>query len=511
MSKTKKVSIFVFFFLITLNLPPLTAKDWQIAAQQDLEYIRMKIEEIHPAFIQNDKDFNYWLEVGYEKSLNSISKINSRSDASALLKYYVNGFKDIHMTITSYEYCFLCFNFQSAVFRGFVYSPQNRIWAGFTLMETHSGQLLVNHSSKDWSARLPEKGDILKSCDGINLPSSLDDYKIGVFSRRNISELEQIQYEYAFTLRGSNGALSYLPLWESCQFYNSTLDTITSYPIQWQALTIDDIKDIGIKNNIVNFNYTEQENKINHLSLPTFSYSEKIKHNIEKTLLPQLQKIQDDSTLFIDLRRNSGGSLHSVIKLFASLYPAAVKQSKHLKNISNSSYRASAALINHFESIRQTYGKSIDDLRNIEIDNLLGDLRQARGNTEMVERSTNIVENTLSKFNNFRKKDFQGNVIILTDKHCNSACLTFLDLMKDQPNVLHVGEVTNSDTVYGESIKITTPNFIKVFIPTKHNINRIRKSNSAIKPDIVFDGDISNSKVVYQWISSEIIPQVSKN
>ncbi|MFN0061725.1 MAG: S41 family peptidase [Myxococcaceae bacterium] len=44
--------------------------------------------------------------------------------------------------------------------------------------------------------------------------------------------------------------------------------------------------------------------------------------------------------------------------------------------------------------------------------------------------------------------EFRGRVFLLTDGRCFSACLDFADVLLTRPNVTHVGQTTDADTLY---------------------------------------------------------------
>ncbi len=76
--------------------------DWRDRAKQDLEFIYQTLRENHPGQLDKSKEgnkFRKWLEEGFRKSINSISRIKSKQDYENVLSKYIQGFDDVHVRL----------------------------------------------------------------------------------------------------------------------------------------------------------------------------------------------------------------------------------------------------------------------------------------------------------------------------------------------------------------------------------------------------------------------------
>jgi hypothetical protein len=95
-----------------------------------------------------------------------------------------------------------------------------------------------------------------------------------------------------------------------------------------------------------------------------------------------------------------------------------------------------------------------------------------------------------------------GEVYVLTDEVCASACLDAIDLWRSL-GAVHIGRTTSADTVYMDIRSLELPSGIGVVsMPMKVYRNRARGSNVPVTPVFSFDGDIADTAAVERWILS---------
>ena len=97
-----------------------------------------------------------------------------------------------------------------------------------------------------------------------------------------------------------------------------------------------------------------------------------------------------------------------------------------------------------------------------------------------------------------------GEVYLLTDWSCGSACLDFVDIMRRLPGVRHIGLPTAADSVYLElGMDADLPSGLAVFAyPLKVYRNRARGNNEWYEPEIKWPGGRMTDEAVVQWIST---------
>jgi hypothetical protein len=94
-----------------------------------------------------------------------------------------------------------------------------------------------------------------------------------------------------------------------------------------------------------------------------------------------------------------------------------------------------------------------------------------------------------------RLKRFSGRVILITDRHCASACLDFADLVRLVPGALHAGKTTSADAVYIDMGSVRMPSGNLLFMPLKVWRNRVR-GNEPLVPGVSFDCDMDDNDCV---------------
>jgi hypothetical protein len=81
-------------------------------------------------------------------------------------------------------------------------------------------------------------------------------------------------------------------------------------------------------------------------------------------------------------------------------------------------------------------------------------------------------------------KNFDGKIAIVTDDNCASACLDFVDRVKQVPHSVQLGQTTSSDTVYIDIGSVPLPSGNHMILPLKVWRNRVRGNGEAYVPDI---------------------------
>jgi hypothetical protein len=95
---------------------------------------------------------------------------------------------------------------------------------------------------------------------------------------------------------------------------------------------------------------------------------------------------------------------------------------------------------------------------------------------------------------------FRGQLVVLTDEACFSACLDFVDVLLLVPGAIHVGRTTGADTRYMDVGYFRIAPQVVVQVPRKVWLGRPRGDNEPHVPAIVFDGDIGDDAAVRRWV-----------
>lgn len=95
-----------------------------------------------------------------------------------------------------------------------------------------------------------------------------------------------------------------------------------------------------------------------------------------------------------------------------------------------------------------------------------------------------------------------GPVYVVTDSACMSACLDAVDLWA-RLGAIPVGRETGADTLYMEVRQVRLPAGLgAVSLPMKVYSGRARGSNEPVLPRYRFDGDVSDTAALQEWVSA---------
>ncbi len=104
-------------------------------------------------------------------------------------------------------------------------------------------------------------------------------------------------------------------------------------------------------------------------------------------------------------------------------------------------------------------------------------------------------------------KNFAGKVAVVTDSGCVSACLDFVDLVKQVPHSVQLGKTTGSDTVYIDTGSATLPSGNHMVLPLKVWRNRLRANNEAYVPDVPLNVNMLDDRTVQAATLAALSPR----
>jgi hypothetical protein len=100
----------------------------------------------------------------------------------------------------------------------------------------------------------------------------------------------------------------------------------------------------------------------------------------------------------------------------------------------------------------------------------------------------------------------RAQVYVLSDYGCGSACIGFIDELKQFPGVQQIGQPTSVDSRSGTAVEIELPSGqATAIVATMTRDGRIREDNQPQLPSIRFPGDIRDDKAVESWFIHEVL------
>ena len=96
---------------------------------------------------------------------------------------------------------------------------------------------------------------------------------------------------------------------------------------------------------------------------------------------------------------------------------------------------------------------------------------------------------------------FRGDVFLLTDGACASACLDFADIARRLPRVMHVGQPTSGDAIYIDNRQQPLPSGLAALsFGMKVYRNRVRGHNQWYAPALQWPGGAMTDEAVAAWL-----------
>mgnify|MGYP005814200567 CR=1 FL=1 len=480
-----KAFFFIFSCLYLVCAKAQVNESWANIAKKDLDYIYQAAKNNHPGYVDKENTyFKNWLEEGYKQGLENSEEASSLMDVMNTLRTYIAGFADGHFGM------------------GFNYEPKYKEWAGM-VMEKQGNGYFVQHVDSDWSTKLPEITSKLISCDDRSVEQIMAE-DILTF-RFNNQKLNFPKVRFAPSLFIDDG-IGKRQQFKRCEF--EIKGALRSFDIQWRKVTSDKLTiKTHKKAKARRFSFDEFEIKSYWVSLPTFNLKNLRQITEFKRTIEQVRSISPSADLIVlDLRGNGGGNSTRGVEVAKAIYGDEYIDTFRKQN-PGKSYALWRASNENYEYIsdkllprlEKDFGKESDSYRTFA--GTSQRMKQAILNgKELVRQITQSNKETSNEYFDFSHKT-QAKVIFLTDRRCASACLDFSDLLLKLPSVTHMGQETGADTVYMEVRMLDLPSGLARFtLAQKVYRNRLRKHNESYKPEFYFNGDISDTENVREWL-----------
>ncbi|MCL2888238.1 MAG: S41 family peptidase [Elusimicrobia bacterium] len=212
-------------------------------------------------------------------------------------------------------------------------------------------------------------------------------------------------------------------------------------------------------------------------------------------LAPELEKLKNKDIIVLDLRYNVGGCFGIGDIILSALYGE-----KYVDAAKNNSYHSAIHYLRATPWVAQSMADTGDSVENVNT------MKQAikDGQPYMEGWKGSGVLTSLPA------TDLKARVYVLTDQYCVSACLNFMDTVKET-NAVQIGRETNKDTRYVRGNRAALPSGLgRIIIAYERISGRYRKDNEAYKPDYKFKDDMNDTVALQNWIL-ELDKKINKN
>lgn len=456
---------------------------WREMAREDLAFVHQTIADHHPGPLnESDPGFAQWHEQGYAESLALLDKVTSLGGYRAVLGRYVTGFRDGHLNLNlSLDYKWIG-------------------WPGF-MVAWRDDAIRVHHVAEGIDA--PGVGDRLIACDGEDAETLFRE-RIRPFGGKDIPADRYLLTRDLFLDR-VNPVLEDLT---ECTFRSGEGERTVKLNWQWVRWSdLAEIHDRAGTGRRGEFARREVAGNGLWLQFPTFGPGGE-REERAKAIMASLPEYRDRDYVVVDLRNNGGGSSWWAGEFIRRLYGEAWLEMLLVETGSGAypTHRVSRENLEHFrELLPRLAAQAGEDSRMYRsFSALVEGMEKALETGEgMYDHDIDLDGNEGEEEKSFKDVAplYEGRLYLLTDSVCASACLDFMDMALELPNVVHVGQPTNADTAYMEIRGLTLPSRNgRLNFATKVYRNRSRGHNEYYAPEHLWGGDIWDTPAVEAWI-----------
>ncbi len=254
------------------------------------------------------------------------------------------------------------------------------------------------------------------------------------------------------------------------------------------------------------FEIDELKQGVYWITIPSFQPSDEGIKQINEVIqiLPDLC----EQTLVLDLRGNGGGNSAWGESFLEAIFGKEYvhQQLKKIRSDLYIEWRISEGNLNHVKEFIPSFTRQFGENHPIVsyFENIFQGMEAGLFLKEQYYLEPSDVDYTaLEQYANC----FKGQIYVIIDKGCGSACLDFLDGLKAMnSSVVFIGETTNSDSVYMELRVVSLPSGKGTLgFPIKVYRNRVRGHNVPHQPDIQYDGDLKDTLKLQKFLLQTLI------
>jgi hypothetical protein len=462
-------------------LAPDADRDWARVAARDVDAARDFIVQAHPGVLErDDMNFHAWLRDGHRAARAKADEARSREQAEAAVRYFLVGFRDPHLHVTSSQI-----------------RDRPAQWTGFNVQWQDGGYRVV-HRAADPEGTLPLIGAKTVACDGVDVDTLLQERVAPFVDRRTHLEATRSALAMRLTNEWSGSHLWQILRVSSCAMETGAGD-VQDFPLRWRS------SDEGLRKLI--HERPEQRLRPWHggawIHVSNFMPSDTQVDAFDR-LLEEVRQAGGMKLVVLDTRGNPGGNSLLGMQILAALLkdrmPLDESQAQAYWRVSS---LAIQAIERHSAALNPT-SPALEATRQF-VASLLREMRDAKRKGESWVRQNDIDADSMREVSG---PAFRGRLVLITDAHCTSACLDFVDMVRGVPRVIHVGAATSADTRYLEGTDVRLPSGLTMMIPLKLWRGRVRGDNEPRIPPYVFRGDMRDTPAIERWLRDEVIPSV---
>ncbi|HFL7937559.1 S41 family peptidase [Pseudomonas putida] len=445
----------------------------------DLSVVHQLIASSHPGAIdQENKNFTDWVEKGYRQASQLALRVSSQRDAQAVLGFYISGFKDGHVGV-------------------YPARAAKSSWAGF-MVDMRGEGFVVTRVAKAWPVPLPPVGSSIISCDGKAVRKILADEISPYVDRRLDLKSTWRHLARHLTVDDADAPVLARKRASNCVGFLAS-GVQQNFALSWQE------DDGQLKDGLTQPQPPQALNNLGggrywvHAS--NFALSAADNAALER-MLDTLRHIEDAKLVVLDTRGNRGGNSLVGARILSALLGEAFVESLGQSSHSYAMWRVSALALATLDSALASMQGNHE--KNNDAYTFVSGMRESM-NAALVGKQDWLRQPDTSSLDQGLVKDsspvrFKGQLVLVTDSFCASACLDFADAVLAVPGATHFGLSTSGDTLYIDTGSQALPSGAQFWLPLKVWRGRVRGNNQSYDPRYIFDGDINDTSAGQKWV-----------
>lgn len=477
----------------------------QARAARHLAAVHEAVTEMHPAVLdKNAKSFHAWHAIAYGKAKVLLPKVHSVADENALLNFYFAGYEDAHLNGFVSQSPYTWMDFESAR------------WTGWLTRATVTGFDVVMSLGGE---KYPPVGAHLISCNKQPIDSFLKTNIAPFIDKRWHLLAARNKSAALLSLDVPNVHLLIRPTVSSCDFEAET-GGIKSFQTQWSSVSAENEKEFA-KIYSPGYEYPsvhEFAPKSYWVNVSDFQLNSAEAYRHHQELLSDLRALTDVDLIVFDTRMNNGGNSMLGDEILESFFgderlyylqQRLAGKAPDSEAVFRASWKFYWAYVFKYKQQRMRQGVDSTGLEFLE--KILSRLKHAlEHNQEIFLQSELGLENERGRSEFLKENNLhwrpKGKVVLLTSRNCFSSCLNFADTLKQVPELIHLGEPTNGDTIYTHIAETVSSYFREDYlfsVPIKAFTNRWRDDNQPHIPEVIYNGNIYTDPLE-GWVREQV-------
>ena len=478
----KKINFTIVFSLLVILVSLIDTvfaqgktvlNDIQNACKQDVDFFRKQLEDNSAPYANNsDSHFRDWYSKGYEHVLQLIGRIGDQDDCYYVMKYYINGFDQSHISIRSY-----------------ISLPAEQYPGILSAKKGDAHYIIYKHDDIDYLKDI-SPGDRVTHINGIDIEVFYKDYLLPFYANDK-SELTLVAASiYSLIIDGNRfkpipKTITVIhdnkPITVTLKYIDFSGDAVLAAKKLRQPGLTDDFKIEMLSNGV-------------WIKIPSFFPAREQVIYFVGMLARLKDDIAKEDFILFDLRSNRGGSTKWSIPIIRNLWGDAYIKSLGQKHDYNRQWIKKIRISkDNFDSFSNEYSQAA-------IKSYISSLTKGE---PFFLKKWSIFNDNDNLYSNNDDNPIKAKIYVLTDNFCRSTCWNFVKELKQIPGVIHIGQSTTIQSIYSYAKQVRAPSeYFDFFYPTQLRVQPQNNLTTALVPSYIYDKDWQDEPAIINWVLS---------